>query len=161
MAVWQIAFLSQGQLLVSCSMDGTVKLWDLVKNESLKKHSQPLQTSSTFILTIACHPHLEILASGTAEANIYFWNYQTGLLLGKLEQAQLDNNINILDLAYHPNGRWLAIASFDPDIRVWDMETKECYRMLKGHTNQNSTTEQCQNSTALLCVSNVVCVLGL
>jgi WD40 repeat protein len=139
MAVWKIVFLSQGQLLASCSMDGTVKLWDLVKNESLKKRSQPLQSSSTFILTIACHPHLEILASGTPEANIYFWNYQTGLLLGKLEQAQLDNNINILDLAYHPNGRWLAIASFDPDIRVWDMETKECYRMLKGHTNQNWT----------------------
>jgi WD40 repeat protein len=139
MSVWQIAFIAQGQLLASCSMDGSVKLWDVVKNESLERRSQPLQTSSTFILTIACHPHLDMLASGTPEANIYFWNYQTRLLVGKVEQEQLDNNINILDLTFHPSGRWLAIASFDPDIRIWDMENKECYRKLKGHKNQNWT----------------------
>jgi WD40 repeat protein len=139
MAVWKITFLSEGQLLASCSMDGTIKLWNVVKNESLEGRSQPLQTSSTFILTIACHPRSEILASGTPEASIYFWNYRTGLLIGKLEQNQLGNNINILDLAFHPSGRWLAIASFDPDIRIWDMETGKSYQMLKGHTHQNWT----------------------
>jgi WD40 repeat protein len=139
MAVWQLAFIAQGQLLASCSVDGTVRLWDVVKNESLGRRSQPLQINSTPIFCIACHQHLEILASGTPEGTIYLWNYQTGLLLEKLEQKQLDNVVNILDLAFHSSGRWLAIASFDPDIRIWDMEARECYRILKGHTNQNWT----------------------
>jgi WD40 repeat protein len=140
MAVWQIAFLDRGQLLVSCSMDGDVRLWD-VENGFLEKRSQPLQRSSTFIITIAYHPHLEILASGTPEASVYFWDYQTGLLLNTLEGVHLDANIpiNILDLSFHPSGRWLAIASFDPNLRIWDMETDQCYQILKGHTNQNWT----------------------
>jgi WD40 repeat protein len=133
MAVWQIAFSPLGDLLASCSMDGMVKLWDVENNSSLTGDFRLLQNSPVFILTIAIHAELQLLASGSVDNTIYLWHYQTGELLRKFDKEKL-NDIKITSLAFHPTGRWLAMVSHDPCVRIWDLETGVCDQVLEGHT---------------------------
>ncbi len=138
MAVWQIAFSPQGELLASCGMDGAVKLWDVDRNSRLKADPKLLQISPVFIIAVAFHPHLEILASGGSAIGICFWNYRTGELLRQLDLSKL-GEIGVIDLAFHPTGKWIASACHEPDIQIWDVETGQCYQTLQGSTSQNWT----------------------
>ncbi len=100
-------------------MDGAVKLWDIDRNSRLKADPQLLQTSPVFILAVAFHPHLEILASGGSAIGICFWNYRTGELLRQFDLSKL-GEIGVIDLAFHPTGKWIASACHEPEPEPLD-----------------------------------------
>jgi WD40 repeat protein len=135
-AIWSVKFNPQNSLLASCGMGGLVKLWNVVNNSILDETPHILQKSAIFIVAVAFHPHVNILASGSGDNNIYLWNYHTGKLLHTFGTEGCNM---MMDLDFHPQGHLLASASHDPVIRIWDVETGKCHQALSEHADHNWT----------------------
>jgi WD40 repeat protein len=135
-AIWSVKFNPQNSLLASCGMGGLVKLWNVGNNSILDENPHILQKSAIFVVAIAFHPHVNILASGSGDSNIYLWNHHTGELLRTFSTEGCNM---MMDLDFHPQGHLLASASHDPVIRVWDVETGKCYQTLSEHADHNWT----------------------
>jgi WD40 repeat protein len=133
-AIWKVLFDPKQDFLASCGMDGQVKLWELIDNIDLNRNPKLLQQSANFIVVIAIHPSLTLLASGASDSNIYLWNYSTGELLKTFHAEECGM---ILDLAFHPTRNLLVCASHDPNVRIWDIDIGYCCQILQGHTHNN------------------------
>jgi periodic tryptophan protein 2 len=76
-----LAYQSNGGTLVSASWDGTVKLWDLYKDnvptESLRHNSD--------VVCVACRPDGKEVCSGTIRGLLSFWDVESGKLKYELD----------------------------------------------------------------------------
>ena len=105
----------RGQAVLSASLDGTIKAFDLVRYRNFKTLVAPESVQFT---CLAVDPSGDIVAAGTAEPfNIYVWNLQTGKLLDVLS----GHDGPIADLAFSAANGKLASASWDGTARVWEV----------------------------------------
>ena len=105
----------RGQAVLSASLDGTIKAFDLVRYRNFKTLVAPESVQFT---CLAVDPSGDIVAAGTAEPfNIYVWNLQTGKLLDVLS----GHDGPIADLAFCSANGKLASASWDGTARVWEV----------------------------------------
>jgi WD40 repeat protein len=120
-------------ILISGSLDHTIKFWDLNTGDCLQTLEHVHQIKS-----LALSPDGNLLASGSVDSAIRLWNLQTGEAIapfyGHLDQAWCvafspDQN------ALKNHRTLLATGSFDQTIRLWDVTTGECLHTLQGHTN--------------------------
>jgi WD40 repeat protein/HEAT repeat protein len=134
-AVLAMAFDPDGRRLATCSLDGSVRVWDVVAGEELlcfRGHSQ--EPSS-----LSFSPDGKRIASscsqvGTEELNligappgkkpersgeILVWDSRTGEKL--LEMGR--EHHGVLSVAFHPDGKRLFSTGHDRAVRVWDADT--------------------------------------
>jgi WD40 repeat protein len=74
LVVQSIAFSPDGQTLVSCSADKTIKLWNVNTGECLRT----LLGHTTVIRSVAITPDGTYIASGSQDETIRFWDFNTG-----------------------------------------------------------------------------------
>ncbi|MBV7333122.1 WD40 repeat domain-containing protein, partial [Chloroflexi bacterium TSY] len=138
-SVFSVAFSPDGQMLVSGSMDKTVRLWDVQSGRCLKT----LSDHSTSVLCVA---------SGDADATIKLWDVQTGMCLKTL----LGHTSWIRAMVFRPipnsTVHWqtalegtacsqgvrddvqlLASGGDDQTVRLWDVQTGKCLKILPNH----------------------------
>jgi WD40 repeat protein len=124
-----LAFSPDERLLVSASLDGSLKLWDVESGARLWSHWQ-----TKTIICLAFSPDGDLLASSGFEANVLLWDPQLGTLLQELPHPGL-----VFALAWSPDGRLLASGDFAGPIRLWQIEksgSATCVQTLVGHTQQ-------------------------
>ncbi len=110
--IHDLAFSPDGKLLVTCSYDKLIKLWDVAAGtevRTLKEHSDS-------VYGIAFSPDGKLLASAAADRAVKLWEVATGRLLYTLGEA----TDWVYALAWSPDGRRLAGAGADRSIRVWE-----------------------------------------
>jgi WD40 repeat protein len=125
--VLSVAMSSDGQYLVSSSIDKTVKLWSLKTKINL--HTFTGHTSWVNVLKIT--PDNQTLISGSADKTIKVWN---------LEKKQLVHTFNghtgwISCLAISSDSKFLVSGSTDKTIKVWDLTNKQLLRTLEEHSD--------------------------
>jgi WD40 repeat protein len=104
---------SQSGLLVSCSDDRTVKLWDLSQNKYFKTFSFNSEVMSITILNNG------YLASGLFSETVEIINLETESFVQALHGHNSSIcNVNCLQVL--PNGDLIS-ASFDKSINVWNL----------------------------------------
>ncbi|KAJ2781926.1 U3 snoRNP protein [Coemansia javaensis] len=129
-AVTAVQFTKGSQVVVSASLDGTVRAYDLVRYRNFRIFTSPTPVQFT---SLAVDPSGEIVCAGCQDSfEIYMWSMQTGRLLDVLSGHEAP----ISGLAFRPDGLALASSAWDHTVRVWDVfdRTKAVERL--GHNNE-------------------------
>ncbi|KAH0514044.1 Striatin-3 [Microtus ochrogaster] len=130
-AVWGLAYTGIKNQLLSCSADGTVRLWN--PQEKLPcictyNGDKGLQ-SSNHINRVVSHPTLPVTITAHEDRHIKFFDNKTGKMIHSMV-AHLDA---VTSLAVDPNGIYLLSGSHDCSIRLWNLDSKTCVQEITAH----------------------------
>ena len=106
---------SDGNLIVSGSWDGTLKLWD-VKSGEMKRSIGGVVMGTN---CIDINHEGDRLAAGCGDFAIRLWEASTGTLT----QTLTGHTTNIGCVKFRPNTKEIASVSQDKTIRFWDLDT--------------------------------------
>ncbi|MBN3290963.1 PWP2 protein, partial [Polypterus senegalus] len=128
-SVSAVTFNYTGFVILSASLDGTVRAFDLhrqYRNFRTFTSPQPTQFSC-----LAIDGSGEIVSAGSQDYfEIYIWSMQTGRLL----EVLAGHEGPISSLCFNPNQAILASASWDKTVKIWDMsdswKTKETLTLI-------------------------------
>jgi periodic tryptophan protein 2 len=127
-AITGLEFKSNGQVVVSSSLDGTARAFDLNRYRNFRTFTtpQPAQFSC-----LALDSSGELVAAGGFDVfDIFVWSMQTGHLL----QVLSGHTGPISGVAFTPKSNpILASSSWDKNVRTWDVfdgkNAKETYNL--------------------------------
>lgn len=106
-------FNQDGSLLISASVDRTVKVWEM--NSTSHQALYNLSGHTRMIDDLSVHPKMNIAAS-LCIGGIKFWDIERGELVHSLPRT------SITSLSFSPDGRYLAAAMAEPkqkNITIW------------------------------------------
>lgn len=122
-SVTNVTFTSSGFVIVSASLDGTVRAFDLHRYRNFRTFTSPRPAQFS---SLAVDASGELVSAGAQDSfEIFLWSMQTGRLLEVL--AGHEGPVSCL--CFSPVQSVLASCSWDQTVRLWDMldswQTKE------------------------------------
>lgn len=123
--VYAVSFSPQKNLLLSCSEDGTIRLWSLQTWTCLvcyKGHVFPV-----WDVQFSPHGHYFCSAGHDRTARLWSTDHHQPLRVMTGHFADVDC------VTFHPNSNYIASGSSDRSVRVWDVTNATCVRILTGH----------------------------
>ena len=111
-AVWSLAFVADGQQLITSSFDGIARLWS-------SSGGSPLRTfvgHREAVLRVAVDSGGRWLATGSYDADLRLWD----LRRPRLRQTLEGHTHQISDIVLDPTERRIATASHDGSIGLWN-----------------------------------------
>ena len=139
--VMSLAISSRKQILVSGSLDDTIRVWNLQTGNLIRTLSGHLKA----VNSVAISPDGQLLVSGSDDTTVKIWNLQTGDLLHSLVGHSRDVNSVMIT----PNGLLLASGSEDRTVRLWKVRTGELLRTLSGTAGMVKSVAISPNSLLL------------
>lgn len=106
-------------LLVSCSQDGTMKLFDIRMSE---KTAGTFKTGSDSVRDLQFSPHSSqryFICSVAENGNVTFWDWRRQ---DRPVNSFTAHNGPVFSCDWHHSERWLATAGRDRCIKIWDMD---------------------------------------
>ncbi|KAL1809690.1 hypothetical protein ACET3Z_026680 [Daucus carota] len=114
-AVTALHFMPNNHCLLSASLDGTVRAWDLFRYRNFRTFTTP---SSKQFVSLASDQSGEVICAGTLDSfEIFVWSMKTGRLLDVLSGHEGP----VHGLTFSPTNAILASSSWDKSIRLWDV----------------------------------------
>ena len=129
--VWSMAFSPDQTMLAAGSLDGTLRLWNLITGKPgtvLKEH-----TGSISNLTFS--PNGKLLASSSKKGELIVWDVNSGEQLTKLTVEG-----QVQALSFSPDGATLAYGGVQMTIHLWDIATGQEGAELTEHSGVLSMT---------------------
>lgn len=110
---------SNSSVVLSSSLDGTVRAHDLHRYRNFRTYTAPTPCQFT---SLAVDPSGEVVVAGTMDPfHVYTWSMQNGKLLDILT-----GHVGpISELKFHPTRGTLASASWDGTVKMWDLYKRE------------------------------------
>ncbi len=113
----------QNALIVSASMDGTLRVWSPTRGRSLRILYPP-----SSVVTVACSPDRggqRWLLAGSASGRLFLWD-----LANNADQPAWDSGMSernphrdaVTALAFSPDGKWFATGGEDGTMALWRTE---------------------------------------
>ncbi|SCU84758.1 LADA_0D03620g1_1 [Lachancea dasiensis] len=119
--VTALKYTSKGNLLCSCSMDESIKIWDTLTGtllRTLSAHSEPVVSIDIPLFDSS------ILSSGSYDGLIRIFDTATGHCLKTLtydKDWQSENGVvPISQVKFSQNGKFLLVKSLDGILKIWD-----------------------------------------
>mmetsp|Transcript_19339 Transcript_19339/g.41638 ORF Transcript_19339/g.41638 Transcript_19339/m.41638 type:complete len:910 (+) Transcript_19339:58-2787(+) len=113
-AVTAVAF-ANSSVVLSSSLDGTVRAHDLYRYRTFKTFTSPTPVQ---FLSLAVDPSGEIVVAGSTDPfHVYCWNMQTAKLL----DVFTGHAGPVTCMSFQPVGGVLATASWDGTVKLWDL----------------------------------------
>ncbi|KAG2492638.1 hypothetical protein HYH03_009054 [Edaphochlamys debaryana] len=110
-----LAFAPAGHALLSSSLDGSVRAWDLVRYRCFRTLTAP---HAVQLGCVAVDPAGEVVAAGAVDTfQVYVWSLKTG----RLTDVLAGHEGPVAGLAFCPGSQLLASASWDRTVRTWDV----------------------------------------
>ncbi|CAI8613079.1 unnamed protein product [Vicia faba] len=114
-AVTALHFMANNNSLLSASLDGTVRAWDLIRYRNFRTFTTP---SSRQFVSLAADQSGEVICAGTSDSfEIFVWSMRTGRLLDVLSGHEAP----VHGLTFSPTNAILASSSWDKTLRLWDV----------------------------------------
>lgn len=111
--VFQLQFTSDDKTLISCGMDGLVKLWSVPAWE----HVRTFKGHENSVNTYSLAPDEKTLATGSTDNTVRLWSFPDGELLHTLQ----DRKKVVAAVRITPDGRYVAAASYGGRAAVWTL----------------------------------------
>jgi WD40 repeat protein len=142
-SVAALAFSSNGLLLATGGLDGTVRVWEpaaaLQQQRAAAPDDDPPPPTPLRVLDgpgggvewLAWHPRGEVVLAGCEDYTAWLWLARTGQCLGVLT----GHGGPVTAGAFTPDGRTVVTAGGmgDASLRRWSPKTGECTGVLSGH----------------------------
>ncbi|XZN89367.1 MAG: CHAT domain-containing protein [Microcoleus sp.] len=126
-----VAIHPDGQIFASCSLDQTIKVWNLTTGELLEN----LTEHSGGVTCVTFSSDGKTLASSSAnpDGTIKLWDTPTWQLKRTLKGDDWVV-LSVWSIALTPNGKTLVSGHHaDSTVKVWNLETGELRHTLRGH----------------------------
>jgi WD40 repeat protein len=127
-SVNSVIFSQDGKSILTASMDGTARLWDISSGKlihTLKGHDSSVN-SAVF------SPDGKSILTASTDKTARTWNIDSGKLLHTLE----GHSDYVSSAVFSSNGKRILTASFDQTARIWDASSGILLFTLEGHTNR-------------------------
>eukprot|EP01062_Namystynia_karyoxenos_P028622 TRINITY_DN21665_c0_g1_i1.p1 TRINITY_DN21665_c0_g1~~TRINITY_DN21665_c0_g1_i1.p1 ORF type:complete len:812 (+),score=193.25 TRINITY_DN21665_c0_g1_i1:108-2543(+) len=118
-AVHCVTFSPSGETAVSCSKDGTVRVWSIPAGQELAA----LRGHAGAVLGCAVSPAGDLVASTGADGSVRFWDPREGELMHAIQGAHQGNAYGC---CFAPSGQELATSGADGSVKLWSTRTGEC-----------------------------------
>jgi WD40 repeat protein len=122
----QVEFSPDGNTFVSCSIDNTIKVWDVSTGKEIRSISVPDN-----LIRIALLPDGKSVISASYSGILRQWNLETG----KEIKVFKGHSKSVGTLGISADGKILASGSSDRNIKLWDIESGQELKTLSGHTS--------------------------
>jgi len=137
-AVGRISKNAASSLILSASLDNTLKLWDLSNGTLLKTFTLPAEAKhSGQLFSCALSPNGKIAAAAGWHSSpngvsypIYFFNVESGKLINIISASESA----ALDLKFSHNGGMLAAAFKRGGIKIFDSRAGNLLSVLQPHS---------------------------
>ena len=142
--IWALAFSPDGRWLVSGTMKGEIRMWDVATGEALTVFAEPMEQENLgAIAALAFSPDRALLAAGTLR-RLHLWDVRTGHKLFSVSTGPYKRGSRpYLDyprsLVFSPDGAILVNGHGSGTIRLWDVKTGDRIAALDGHTQKVET----------------------
>lgn len=123
--VTAVRFLPGDSLLVSSSVDSTVKLWKRTSGKVIQTISQPVGIAYMDLSNDGNY-----VATGSYDSKIRIYRLSDGVLLKELK----GHRGTVWTVAFSPDGTKLASAGDDMIVRIWEIASGRLLYQLPGHT---------------------------
>lgn len=131
-AISSISLGPGGELVVTGSDDGIVRIWNVQTGQLLQKW----HAHEDAVWTVAFSPDGTQVASGSADSMIFLWDPRS-TAGSDTQPVQLEGHeTDVWMLAYRHDGKRLASASVDTTVRIWDPIARTLLHTLAGHQTQ-------------------------
>ncbi|KAG2052851.1 WD40 repeat-like protein, partial [Suillus hirtellus] len=120
-AVEEVAFILGTRLLVTGSVDKSLRVWDL---DTGKQVGEPLLGHDDGVWAVSASPDGRWIASGGLNGSILVWEVGTNERELKRVPVSLKGHENVVEgIVFAPDNKTFASASWDETVCVWKRET--------------------------------------
>lgn len=109
------AFSANGELLVTCSVDGTTALIDMRSGGRLAELTNP---SGKDVRICRISPSASVVATGSIDGVLCIWERASYTLIRSVQAH--DESLNAC--TFSPDGSWLVTGSSRGDLALWDAQ---------------------------------------
>jgi WD40 repeat protein len=112
----QILRLPGGQRIMSCSLDGSIRIWDLESGTQVGEAWKDEECGG--LPAIALSPDGKKVVTGSDDGAVRLWDIETGKVIKKFT----GHTDRVLSVSWRPDGGRVVSGSDDKTFRVWDVE---------------------------------------
>ena len=123
--VTAVRFSPNDSLVVTGSVDSTVKVWRRETGQVIRTIRQPQGISYLDLSSDGNY-----IATGSYDEIVRIWRTGDGTLMKELK----GHKGTVWTVAFSPDGKWLASSGDDKNIKLWNTATGELVHTLRGHT---------------------------
>eukprot|EP01135_Chromosphaera_perkinsii_P008304 Nk52_evm1s1253 gene=Nk52_evmTU1s1253 len=123
--IWDLASDRNGDYLVSCSADSTVKLWDLKAARGAQREvhcTSTLQAHTGDVYSVSMHPGSKHVASGGYDKNVNLLDIRSGATLKTFSGHEL----SVCTTTFNYHGNLIISGSKDSTVKFWDIVSGLC-----------------------------------
>lgn len=141
-AVLGLCWAPAGDRLLSCGPDKTVRAWDAVTGEQVKKY----RDHSSYVNAVAAAPKgPPLVVSGSDDCSAKVWDLRVrGSVQTFADQYQ------VLAVSFSTDGQHVFTGGIDNAVKAWDMRMGELAYTMEGHTDTVTGMELSPDGNHLL-----------
>ena len=122
--VWGVVHLPAGQCIITCSADGSLRLWDLQSGIQIGDNwydDDEDEGEEARVLSLALSPNGTTVASGTSDGAVKLWDVRTGGVVAKWT----GHTDIVWQVCWSPDGERVMSRFSDGAVRVWDVKSNK------------------------------------
>jgi WD40 repeat protein len=132
-----VAFNPAGTQLATGCHDGTVRLWDIVKNQQIRQINAHTQPAAAVVYVAAWSPDGKQVLSASYDGSLKLWDAGNGNLVRefkayKAKEAEKGHRDSVYCAAFSPDGKQVASGAIGGDrvIKIWNVADASVVRDL-------------------------------